>query len=106
MTRTRAFSLLACTALAAAMTIGAATPADAACRAPVRGAQLSGINQTLTEFRARSSWRTRVRAIHGYRFGRWSYARNKNMDCNKDRPGRTWHCRAIASPCDRPPRTP
>jgi hypothetical protein len=106
MTRTRTFCLLACTALIAATTIGAATPADAACRAPVRGAQLSGINQTLTEFRARSSWRTRVRAIHGYRFGRWSYARNKNMDCNKDRPGRTWHCRAIASPCDRPPRTP
>jgi hypothetical protein len=106
MTRTRASSLLACTALAAAMTIGAPTPADAACRGPVRGAQLSGINQTLTEFRARSSWRTRVRAIHGYRFARWSNARNKNMDCNKNRPGRTWYCRAIASPCDRPPRSP
>ena len=81
-------------------------PADAACRGPVRGAQLTGINQTLTEFRARTSWRNRVRAIHGYRFARWSYARNKNMECNKARPGRTWSCRAIASPCDRPPRSP
>jgi hypothetical protein len=106
MKKTRALCLLAGTALAAAMTIGAATPAEAACRAPVRGAQVSGVNQTLTEFRARSSWRTRVRAIYGYRFSRWSYARNKNMDCNKDRPGRTWYCRATATPCDRPPRSP
>jgi len=106
MTRRPIFCLLSATAVTAVMTIGAATPASAACRGPVRGAQLSGINQTLTEFRARTSWRNRVRAIHGYRFARWAYARSKNMDCNKARPGRTWHCRAIASPCDRPPRSP
>ena len=70
------------------------------------GAQVSGINQTITQFRARTSWRNRVRAIHGYRFARWGYARNKNMECNKPRPGRTWSCRAIASPCDRPPKSP
>jgi hypothetical protein len=80
-------------------------PASAACRAPVRSALQTGINQTLTELRARGSWRTKVQAIHGYRFARWGYARNKNVDCNKMRPGRRWSCRAIASPCDRRPRS-
>jgi hypothetical protein len=89
--------------LAAALIAGAAT-AEAACRGPVRSAQLSGISQTVTEIRARASWRNKVRAIHGYRFARWSYARNKNMACNKLKPGRTWYCRAIASPCNRPSR--
>jgi hypothetical protein len=106
MTRKRIFCAIAGTVLTAAITIGAATPASAACRGPVRGSQLTGVNQTLTEFRARTSWRNRVRAIHGYRFARWSYARNKNMDCSKARPGRTWSCRAIASPCDRAPKSP
>jgi hypothetical protein len=106
MTRKRILCAVAGGALTAVMTISVATPASAACRAPVRGAQLSGINQTITEFRARGSWRNKVRTIHGYRFARWSYARNKNMDCDKPRPGRTWSCRAIASPCDRPPRSP
>ena len=89
--------------LASSVAFGA-TAASAACRAPVRSAQISGINQTITELRARSGWRSKVSSIYGYRFARWGYARNKNMDCNKSKPGRTWYCRAIASPCDRPPK--
>jgi hypothetical protein len=91
-------------ALAGALVAGAAQ-ASAACRAPVRSALVTGINQTLTELRARTGWRNKVRTIYGYRFARWGYARNKNMDCNKVRPGRSWACRAIASPCDRRPRS-
>ena len=101
MTKKRILCAVAGSALTVVMTISVATPASAACRAQVRGAQISGINQTITELRARSSWRNKVRTIHG-----WSYARNKNMDCDKPRPRRTWSCRAIASPCDRPPRSP
>ena len=92
-------------ALAGTLVAGASS-ANAACRGPVRSDQLSGISQTITEIRARASWRNKVRAIHGYRFARWGYARNKNMECNKPRPGRTWSCRAVASPCDRPPKSP
>ncbi len=99
-----AYGTICALVLTGAMAI-TATSASAACRARVRGAQLSGVNQTITEFRARASWRNRVRAVHGYRFARWGYARNKNMDCNKSKPGRTWHCRAVASPCDRPSKS-
>ena len=106
MTMKKSLCMAALTAATAAVAVSFATPASATCRGPVRGAQVSGINQTITQFRARTSWRNRVRAIHGYRFARWSYARNKNEDCDKARPGRTWLCRAIASPCDRPPRKP
>jgi hypothetical protein len=104
-----ALKSLACGAFGAAVLAGAliagTTSADAACRGPVRSDQLSGLGQTLTEIRARANWRNKVRAIHGYRFARWAYARNKHMACSKAKPGRTWHCRAIASPCDRPPRS-
>jgi hypothetical protein len=100
---------LPCATFAAAILAGTlvagASSANAACRGPVRSEQISGISQAITEVRARASWRNKVRAIHGYRFARWGYARNKNMACNKAKPGRTWYCRAIASPCDRPPRS-
>jgi hypothetical protein len=60
----------------------------------------SGTLQTLTEISARSKWRSAVRARYGSSYSRWGLAENKNMDCKKGEPGRRWHCRASARPCD------
>jgi hypothetical protein len=78
-----------------------ASPASARCRgAIVRGELTSGTLQTLTEISARSKWRSAVRARYGSSYSRWGLAENKNMDCKKGEPGRRWHCRASARPCD------
>jgi hypothetical protein len=87
-------------ALAGALTIAAAVPADAACR-PSREAYARGILQTPAELLARQRWRNEVRSRYGARFMRWSVAKDKTMRCRKLLPGRRWHCVARARPCDR-----
>jgi len=91
--------LAGATALAAVMAIGAATPASADCRRIVAGQRAIGLLQTATEISARAKWRTAVRARYGYRYARWAQAKDKNMDCNKEKPGRRWICRATARAC-------
>jgi hypothetical protein len=98
MTRTRTFCLVACTALAGAMTIGAATLRT---QHAARRARRAALGHQPDPHRVQGPEQLAHAGAGDPRLPlrRWSYARNKNMDCNKDRPGRTWHCRAIASPC-------
>lgn len=96
-----AYGVAAAVALFGAAAILDASPASARCRgAIVRGDLSSGTLQTLTEISARSKWRSAVRVRYGSSYSRWGLAENKNMDCKKGEPGRRWHCRASARPCD------
>ena len=89
------------TVLFAAMAILDPTPASARCRGSiVRGEMAHGTLQAFTEISARSRWRSAVRARYGSTYTRWSVATDKNVDCKKGEPGRRWHCRASARPCD------
>jgi len=83
------------------MAILDATPASARCRGNiVRGETAHGTLQTFTEISARSKWRSAVRARYGSTYTRWAVAEDKNVDCKKGEPGKRWHCRAVARPCD------
>ena len=96
-----AFAATAAVALFGAAAILDATPASARCRGGiVRGEMAHGPLQTLTEISARSKWRSAVRARYGSTYTRWAVATDKNVDCKKGEPGRMWHCRAVARPCD------
>jgi hypothetical protein len=99
--KSSAFMAAAAVALFGAAAILDATPANARCRGNlVRGDMAHGPFQTFTEIAARSKWRSAVRARYGSSYTGWSVAVDKNVDCKKGEPGRRWHCRAAARPCD------
>lgn len=86
--------------LVAAAALADASPASAACKGHPHEGRARGLLQTTTEIAARSNWRSEVRRHDGYRFARWTLARDKNMRCRKLKPGRHWHCVARAIPCN------
>jgi hypothetical protein len=80
--------------------IASALPARASCKGHTHEAFSTGYLQTTTEIAARAKWRSEVRGHDGLRYTRWSFARDKNMQCRKVVPGRRWRCTARARPCD------
>ena len=99
--KSSAFTAAVAVALIGAAAILDAAPASARCRGSlVRGDMAHGPFQTFTEISARSKWRSAVRARYGSTYTRWAVATDKNVDCKKGEPGKRWHCRAVARPCD------
>jgi len=86
-------------ALLGAAAILDATPASASCRGSVE-AFSKGYIQNAVQIVARSHWRSEVRRRYGSSFTGWSRAKEKVERCNKETPGRRWHCIARARPCN------
>jgi hypothetical protein len=97
--KSSAFAAGAAVARFGAAAIVDATPASAACRAPVE-AYAKGLIQNPTQIIARSRWRSEVRGRYGFAFTRWANAKDKVERCRKETPGRRWHCTARARPCN------
>ena len=89
-------------ALAGTLVAGASS-ANAACRGPVRSDQLSGMRQTITEIRARANWRKRCAPSTATASPTGATPATRTWRATRPSPA-AWYCRAIASPCDRPPR--
>jgi hypothetical protein len=85
------------------VTFGGATTAEAACLiSRVSGAEAIGRIRLLVERRARLNWQAAVRELEGRRFSSWIYAKDRVMNCRRERPSDPWECRARGRPCDRP----
>ena len=97
-----AYGALGAAVVAAGVSFGSATPAGAAClSARVAGIQATGRIRFLVERRARLNWTASVRELDGRRFGNWNYARDRSMNCRRERPSDPWECTARGRPCDR-----
>jgi len=83
------------------MAVVDAAPASARCRDHVSGREESGKIRFFTEGKARRNWSERVRRRYSAEYDNWNLARRKTMVCRKGAPGRTWYCRAAATPCNR-----
>jgi hypothetical protein len=97
-----AYGALGTAVVAVGLSFGGATPADAAClSARVTGSPATGRIRFLVERRARLNWTASVRDIDGRRFNNWNYAKDRTMNCRKERPSDPWECTARGRPCDR-----
>jgi hypothetical protein len=99
-----AFGALGAAVVAAGLSFGSATPAEAAClSARVSGNEATGRIKLLVERRARLNWSGAVRDLEGgRRFSNWNFAKDRSMNCRRERPSDPWECRARGRPCDRP----
>ena len=99
-----AFGALGAAVVAAGLSFGGATPAEAAClSARVSGSEATGRIKLLVERRARLNWSAAVRDLEeGRRFNNWNFAKDRSMNCRRERPSDPWECRARGRPCDRP----
>ena len=99
--KSSAYAAAAAVALFGATAILDATPASARCRGSiVRGEMATAPCRRSPRSRLdRSGARPCGRATAAA-FTRWGVATDKNVDCKKGEPGRRWHCRALARPCD------
>jgi hypothetical protein len=98
-----AYGALGASLLAAGLTFGSVMPADAACLSTrVTGNTATGRVRLLVERRARLNWADSVRELDGRRFSNWGYARDRSLNCRRERPSDPWECTARGRPCDRP----
>ncbi len=98
-----AYGALGASIVAAGLSFGGATPAEAAClSARVTGNTATGRLRLLVERRAHLNWSDSVRDLEARRFSNWNYAKDRSMNCRRERPSDPWECTARGRPCDRP----
>jgi len=89
--------------VAAGVSFGGASSAEAACLSTrVTGNTATGQFRLLVERRARLNWADSVRDLDSRHFSNWNYAKDRSMNCRRERPSDPWECTARGRPCDRP----
>jgi hypothetical protein len=97
-----AYATLGASLVVAGLSFGSATSAEAAClNTRVAGNTATGRIRLLVERRARLNWQDSVRDLDSRRFSNWDFARDRAMNCRRERPSDPWECTARGRPCDR-----
>lgn len=74
--------------------------ANAQCRSSVAAAGSANSIQYLASVNSKYAWKSKVSDRYGSKFGTWSNAKAKNVDCSKSGPNKKWVCIATGRPCD------
>ena len=79
--------------------VGSASAASAACRSKVWATGNAKSVQYLASVSSKYAWKAKVRDRYGAKYGTWSEAKGKSVNCKKTGPYDQWQCTAGGRPC-------